>query len=78
VASEPPVSPEAFEEEFPRAQKLTKFAGDVDRKCIFAHRRPENVDETSSQYNRSESCTPRGRRPTRGTPVPVLSLVAAF
>jgi len=41
VASEPPVSSEAFEEEFARAQKLTEFVGDVDRKCIFAYREYE-------------------------------------
>ena len=38
VASEPPVSSEAFREEFARAQKLMEFAEDVDRKCIFAYR----------------------------------------
>jgi len=38
VASEPPVSSEAFREEFARAQKLIEFAEDVDRKCIFAYR----------------------------------------
>ncbi len=41
VASEPPVSSEAFEEEFERARKLMEFAGDVDRKCIFAYREYE-------------------------------------
>jgi hypothetical protein len=35
------VSSEAFEEEFARAQKLMEFAGDVDRKCIFADREYE-------------------------------------
>ena len=35
-ASEPPTSPEAFDEELVRTKALVDFAGDVDRKCIFA------------------------------------------
>ncbi len=36
LASEPPTSPEAFDEELVRTKALIDFAGDVDRKCIFA------------------------------------------
>jgi AbiV family abortive infection protein len=36
VASQPPTSLEAFEEELARARKLIEFAQDVDRNCLFA------------------------------------------
>ncbi len=36
LASEPPTSPEAFDEELVRTKALIDFAGDVDRECIFA------------------------------------------
>lgn len=36
VASEPPTSPEAFNEELVYTKALIDFAADVDRKCIFA------------------------------------------
>ncbi|MGA8220712.1 MAG: AbiV family abortive infection protein [Candidatus Acidiferrales bacterium] len=41
VASEPPTSPQVFEEEFTRATRLVEFAGDVDRNLIFARREYE-------------------------------------
>jgi AbiV family abortive infection protein len=46
VESEPPTSPEGFEEELARAKKLIEFAEDVDRKCIFALREYELFAET--------------------------------
>lgn len=36
VASEPTASEDEFKTEFEYAEKLREFAGDVDRKCIFA------------------------------------------
>lgn len=41
VESLPPMSQEAFDEEFTRGKTLLEFAGDVDRKRIFAYREYE-------------------------------------
>jgi AbiV family abortive infection protein len=41
VASEPTMSVQEFEAEFAHARKLMEFAGDVDRKCVFALREYE-------------------------------------
>ncbi len=41
VASQPPMSLEAFEEELTRAKKLIEFADEVDRRCLFARREYE-------------------------------------
>ena len=41
VASQPPMSVEAFDEELTRAKTLIEFAKDVDRKCLFARREYE-------------------------------------
>jgi AbiV family abortive infection protein len=45
LASEPPTSLEAFREEMIRAKTLVEFAGDTDRKCIFAFREYELFTE---------------------------------
>jgi hypothetical protein len=41
VASEPTTSGGEFETEFAHAAKLMEFAGDVDRKCVFAFKEYE-------------------------------------
>jgi AbiV family abortive infection protein len=45
LASKPPTSPEAYNEEMVRARNLIEFAGDADRKCIFAFREYELFTE---------------------------------
>jgi len=46
VASHPPTSLEAFDEELTRARKLIEFAEDVDRRCLFARDEYELFAET--------------------------------
>jgi AbiV family abortive infection protein len=45
LASEPPTSPEAFDDEMIRAKMLIQIAGDADRNCIFAFREFELFSE---------------------------------
>ena len=47
LASEPPTSLDAFNEEMARAKTLVAFATDADHKCIFAFREYERSRESS-------------------------------
>lgn len=78
LASEPPTSPQAFEEELFRAKALIDFAADVDLNCIFAQGEYELfVEIFRAMFNDLASDPENGAPPVESFPsgIPGVNIV---